>query len=138
MKTTSFTQVVASVLLMALATNCQVLHASSCQAEGVTRTVLQQHDIDVPGKDTVQDIVDFGPGTTFPRHTHPGEEVIYILDGLLEYQIDGKPAVTLKAGDVFFVPAGVVHSVRNLGNSSGSELATYILEKGQPPVTCVQ
>lgn len=98
---------------------------------------MQEHDIDVPGKDTVQDIVEIGPGVNFPRHTHPGEEVIYVLDGLLEYKIDGQPAVTLKAGDVFFVPAGVVHSVRNLGNSTGAELATYILEKGEPSVSCV-
>lgn len=134
MKTKNCTKVIASTLLMALASNC---FASSCQADGVTRTVLQKHDIDVPRKDTVQDFVEFGPGTSFPRHTHPGEEVIYVLEGLLEYHIDGKQAVTLTAGDVFFVPAGVIHAVRNIGNSSGTELATYILEKGEPLVTCV-
>ena len=58
--------------------------------------------------------VDFAPGASFPRHTHPGEEIIYVLTGTLEYEVAGKP-VTLKAGDVLFVPAGTVHAARNVG-----------------------
>lgn len=128
MKPTNIARVVASLLMA---------HTTSAQIEGTTRTQLQQHDIDIPGHYTAQDLVDFGPGVTFPRHTHPGEEVIYVLDGLLEYTIDDQPPVVLKAGDVFFVPAGVIHAVRNLGNKNGTELGTYILQKGQPQVTFV-
>ena len=61
-----------------------------------------------------------------------------MLEGQLEYQIEDKPPVTLKAGDVLFIPAGTVHSARNPGNVKGSELATYIVEKGKPLLTLVK
>ena len=71
------------------------------------------------------------------KHTHPGEEIIYVIEGTLEYQIDGKPS-TVKAGDVLFVPAGTVHSAKNIGSSNGAELATYVVEKGKPLITVVK
>lgn len=108
------------------------------QQPGIRRTDLQRHDINVPGHETIQDRVDFEAGASFPRHTHPGEEVIYVLEGMLEYTIDGEQPVILSAGDVFFVPAGVVHSVKNVGNCTGSELGTYIVQKGEPLVTLVE
>jgi quercetin dioxygenase-like cupin family protein len=46
--------------------------------------------------------------------------------------------VTLKPGDVLFIPAGAVHSARNVGNTKGAELATYIVEKGKPLLTVVK
>jgi quercetin dioxygenase-like cupin family protein len=73
-----------------------------------------------------------------PRHTHPGEEIIYVLEGALEYQIEGKPPVTLKAGDVLFIPAGTIHAAKNVGSVDGVELATYIVEKGKPLLTVVR
>jgi quercetin dioxygenase-like cupin family protein len=57
---------------------------------------------------------------------------------VLEYEVEGKPPVTLKAGDVLFVPAGAAHSARNVGTTNGAELATYIVEKGKPLVTLVK
>ena len=82
--------------------------------------------------------VDFDPGYVSPRHTHPGEEIIYVLDGTLEYQVEGKPTATYKAGDVLLVPAGAIHSVKNVGSSNGAELATYVVEKGKPLITLVK
>jgi quercetin dioxygenase-like cupin family protein len=79
--------------------------------------------------------VDIEPGVAFPRHTHPGEEIIYVLAGSLEYDLEGSPAVTLKAGDVLFVPAGRVHAAKNVGSDTASELATYVVEKGKPLLT---
>ena len=78
--------------------------------------------------------VDIAPGVAFPRHSHPGEEIIYVIEGLLEYQVDGKPPVTLKAGEVFFIPAGTIHAAKNVGSGNAAELATYIVEKGKPLV----
>jgi quercetin dioxygenase-like cupin family protein len=98
---------------------------------GTTRTDLQRHDLSVPGREMLQARVDFARGVTFPRHTHPGEEIIYVLSGTLEYEIAGK-AVTLKAGDVLFVPNGVVHAAKNVGDAPAAELATYVLQKGKP------
>jgi quercetin dioxygenase-like cupin family protein len=108
------------------------------QTPGVTRTDLQRHDLSVPGHEAVQVRVDLAPGVAFGKHTHPGEEIIYVLEGSLEYQIEDKPPVTLKAGDVLFIPAGTVHSARNAGSVAGSELATYIVEKGKPLLTLVK
>jgi quercetin dioxygenase-like cupin family protein len=69
-----------------------------------------------------------------PNHSHPGEEIVYVIEGSLEYQLEGKPPMTLKAGEVLFIPAGTVHSARNVGSGNAAELATYIVEKGKPLV----
>lgn len=105
--------------------------------EGVSRTDLQRHDLSAPGRETVQARIDIAPGAVAPWHRHPGEEVIYVIEGTLEYQLEGQPPVTLKAGDVLFVPAGVAHTARNRTATNGAELATYIVEKGRPLVTPV-
>jgi quercetin dioxygenase-like cupin family protein len=76
--------------------------------------------------------VDFDPGSVAPKHKHPGEEIIYVLEGTLEYQIEGRPPATYKAGDVLMVPAQTVHWVKNVGSGNGAELATYVVEKGKP------
>jgi quercetin dioxygenase-like cupin family protein len=111
---------------------------AQAQQSGVTRTDLQRHDLSAPGREAIQVRVDLAPGVAFGKHTHPGEEIIYVLEGSLEYQVGDKPPVTLKAGDVLFIPAGTVHSARNAGSVTGSELATYIVEKGKPLLTLVK
>jgi quercetin dioxygenase-like cupin family protein len=108
------------------------------QAPGLWRTDLQRQDLSVPGREVVQSRVDIGPEAPLVKHTHPGEEIIYVLEGSLEYQIEDKPPVTLKAGDVLFIPAGTVHAARNVGSVTGSELATYIVEKGKPLLALVK
>ena len=66
------------------------------------------------------------------RHKHPGEEIIYVLEGTLKYAIDGQPPKTCRAGDALMVPAETVHAVRNVGSGNSTELATYVVEKGKP------
>jgi quercetin dioxygenase-like cupin family protein len=110
------------------------LHAAQVQQPGIKRTDLLRHDLSVPGREVVQVRVDFAPGVAFGRHSHPGEEIAYVLEGSLEYQFDGKPPVTLKAGEALFIPAGTVHAAKNVGSGNGAELATYIVEKGKPLV----
>ena len=112
--------------------------AAQAQQAGIARTDLQRHDLSVAGREAVQVRVDIAPGVAFPNHTHPGEEIIYVLAGTLEYHLEGKPAATLKAGDVLFIPAGAIHSAKNVGNVTASELATYIVEKGKPLLTLAQ
>src|SRR5688572_32368213 len=107
------------------------LALTPAQQTGVTRTNLQRHDLGVTGREVVQVRVELAPGVAFGKHTHPGEEIIYVLEGSLEYEVEGKPPVTLKAGDVLFIPARTIHAARNVGSSIGSELATYVVEKGK-------
>lgn len=99
---------------------------------GTQRTDLQQHDLSIPGREVLQARVEFAPGASFPRHKHPGEEIIYVLEGAIEYDVDGKRPQTLKAGEVLFVPFGVVHAARNVGSVPAAELGTYVIEKGKP------
>jgi quercetin dioxygenase-like cupin family protein len=102
------------------------------QAPGLKRTDLQRHDLSVPGREVIQNRVDIGPEAPFVRHKHPGEEIIYVLEGSLEYQVDGRPPTTLGVGDVLLVPAETPHAVKNVGDGNASELATYFVEKGKP------
>jgi len=114
--------------------NGLVLLVAQAQLPGTKRTDLQRHDLSITGREVVQTIVELAPGTTAPRHTHPGEEIIYVLEGTWEYTVEGKPPLTLKAGEVLFIPAGTIHSARNIGTGRAAELATYIVEKGKPLV----
>jgi len=108
------------------------------QQAGTRRTELQRHDLSAPGREAIQVRVEFDPGYVSPRHTHPGEEIIYVLEGTLEYHVDGKPTATYRPGEVLLVPAGTLHWVKNIGSSNGAELATYIVEKGKPLLTVVK
>jgi quercetin dioxygenase-like cupin family protein len=130
----------ARVIAMAtlIAGSVLTLNAAQAQTPGVQRTDLQRHDLSVSGREAVQVRVDIEPGVAFGKHTHPGEEIIYVLEGTFEYEVEGKPPVTLKAGDVLFIPAGTVHAAKNVGSVTASELATYIVEKGKPLLTLVK
>jgi quercetin dioxygenase-like cupin family protein len=114
------------------------LHVARAQQPGIRRTDLQRHDLSAPGREVVQVRVDFDPGVAFGKHSHPGEEIVYVIEGSLEYEVEGKPPVTLKAGDVLFIPAGTIHAAKNVGSGNGAELATYVVEKGKPLVVMVK
>jgi len=124
------------VAAMALVTAGVVaLHAALAQQVGVRRVDLQRHDLSIAGREVIQTIVELEPGTMAPRHSHPGEEIIYVLEGTWEYTLEGQRPVTLEAGGVLFIPAGVIHSARIVGSKRGAELATYIVDKGKPLLT---
>lgn len=121
-----------TILLVSALLVAGAASASPAPPAGVKRTDLQRRDLSIAGRETVQARIDIAPGATAPWHRHPGEEIIYIIEGTLEYQLEGQAPVTAKAGDVLFVPAGVAHMARNRGTANGAELATYIVEKGKP------
>jgi quercetin dioxygenase-like cupin family protein len=125
-------------LAVLVVANSLALHVALSQQQGIKRTDLQRHDLSVPGREVVQVRVELAPGVSFPKHTHPGEEIIYVLEGTWEYTVEGKPPVTLKAGEVLFIPAGTIHSAKNVGSGNGAELATYVVEKGKPLLTLVK
>jgi quercetin dioxygenase-like cupin family protein len=99
---------------------------------GIQRTDLLRQDLNVYRHEVIQARVDIEPGVASPKHSHPGAEVAFVLEGTFEYQLEGRPPVTLKAGDSLFIPAGVSHVAKNIGESKASELATYIVKKGEP------
>jgi quercetin dioxygenase-like cupin family protein len=115
-----------------------VLQVARAQQPGVKRTDLQRHDLSVPGREVIQVRVDLDPGVAFPKHRHPGEEIIYVVEGSLEYEVEGKAPMTLKAGEVLFIPAGTIHAAKNVGSGNAAEIATYVVEKGKPLVELVK
>ena len=125
-------------ILVLIAGSGLALQAARAQQVGSRRTELQRHDLSIPGREVVQVRTELDPGAVAPRHTHPGEEIIYVLEGSWEYQVEGQPPKTLKSGDVLFIPAGAIHSAENVGSVKGSELGTYIVEKGKPLITLVK
>jgi len=128
------------VLGTAVALGAVLLGARALQAQqpGFKRVPLQTHDITAyAGHEAVQVRGEFEPGAATPRHTHPGEELGYILEGTVVMELEGKPPITLKAGDVFFIPAGHVHAAKNSGTGAAKILSTYVVEKGKPLATPV-
>jgi quercetin dioxygenase-like cupin family protein len=107
----------------------------SAQTPTFTRTELQRGDLSAGPREAVQSIVVFQPKGASGRHTHPGEELGYILEGTLRFEKDGEPPVTKKAGEYFMVPAGKIHGATNVGPGVARVLATYVVEKGKPIAT---
>jgi quercetin dioxygenase-like cupin family protein len=109
--------------------------AAAQQAVGITRVDLQQQDLSVPGREMIQNRVELTPQAPAVRHFHYGEEIIYVLEGTMEYTIEGQDPRTVKAGEALTVPAQAVHAVRNVGSGPAAELGTFIVEKGKPLIT---
>jgi quercetin dioxygenase-like cupin family protein len=109
-----------------------VLALQAAHGQEIQRTDLVKEDISVAGNEAVQVRVDFNPGASAVNHKHPGEEIAYVLEGTLEYQLEGREPITLKAGESLFIRSGVAHSAKNVGEGKASELATYVVAKGQP------
>lgn len=111
------------------------LQPLNAQQPGFKRVELQRSDLSVAGREAVVARADFDPDGIVGRHSHPGEEMGYIIEGTVQLEIDGKPPVISKAGDVYFIPAGAVHAARNVGKTPAKVLATYIVVKGKPLTT---
>jgi quercetin dioxygenase-like cupin family protein len=108
---------------------------AAVQQEALKRTPLQKAEF--PGDQWVTQtmLVEIAAGGMAPRHTHPGIEVTYVMEGEGDLLVDGQPDRHLKAGDSFQVPAGVVHAARNTGSVPEKLLVTYVVEKGKPLAT---
>lgn len=125
--------VMAAAVLLA---GCGV-NASPVSKPSIERTGVLRQDLGDAVREAVQVRVDFAPGAAFGMHVHPGEEIAYVLEGSLAYQIEGRPPIVLRAGDALFIPAGTRHAARNVGAGRSVELATYLVEKGKPLVVLV-
>src|SRR5215510_7834473 len=124
------------IFALGLAASVALGTTGSRAQDGIKRTDIQTHDLSTPGREVVQQMVELQPGAVVAKHTHPGEEISVLLEGELTFQMAGKPDVTVKAGQPFFVPAGIVHGVK--ANSATKLLATYVVEKGKPLRTAAQ
>ncbi len=122
-------------VLVAGAVSIVFAGAVLAQQPGLLRTPLQSQELSAPGRVAVQVRAEFEPGAAAGRHTHPGEELGYVMEGQLELRVEGQPSRIIKAGETFFVPAGVVHDGVNMTESKAKMLGTYVIEKGKPVAT---
>ena len=102
------------------------------QASGLTRQMLGKHDLSAAGYEAVIAKVEVAPGAKAGRHTHPGEEISYILEGEALLLVDGQPPRTVKAGESFVIPAGVIHDAHNTSSAQIKLVGVYVVEKGKP------
>ena len=105
------------------------------QNPGLQRTVVHKADVSVPGREAVIARVELAPGASAGRHTHPGDEISYVIEGEGEVLIDGQPPRKVKAGDGFVIPAGAIHDARNTGSVPVKLVGVYVVEKGKPMAT---
>ena len=112
--------------------------ASNGQPPAVKRTLVLKQDMDVPGREAIMAKVELPPGTAEGRHTHPAEVYVFVQEGVISLENEGKPTVTLKAGDVFYIAPGKIHQAINNGNVTAKLAAVFVAEKGKPLTTQVK
>lgn len=119
-----------AVLLLALCAG-----AALAQAPGLRRTVVQKADVAAPGREAVVARVELDPGAVAARHTHPGDEISYVLEGEGELMIDGEDPRRVRAGEAFVIPAGKIHAARNGGTVPLKLVGVYVVDKDKPLAT---
>ena len=111
------------------------MHAADELAGVLRRTEVQRGASSIPGREIVQVLTEIPVGVESGWHTHPGEEVGYIVAGTVEMQIRDADTLTLQAGDGFLIRPRTPHNARDLGPGTGRMLSTYIVEIGEPLAT---
>jgi quercetin dioxygenase-like cupin family protein len=99
------------------------------------RTELQRFPSPIPGWEMVQSLAEIPRGVASGRHNHPGPEVGYIVRGDVAMEFDDRPTLTLRTGDPFMIPPGVIHNARNIGTVTTKMLSTYVVDEAQPLAT---
>jgi quercetin dioxygenase-like cupin family protein len=134
-KHSKIVSITAAIALVAFG-ETSVLRAED--APKITRNIVLKEDMSIPGREGVMARVELPPGATEGKHTHPAEVFVFVLEGSILQEIDGKPTVTLKAGDVFHVPPNTVHQATNNGTVTAKLAAVFVAEKGKPLTTPVK
>ena len=115
-----------------IATDASAQTTAPATTPGVTRKVLSQTDGPTPGYVTIIVEAEIEPGVTVARHTHPGIESAYVIEGGLDLPIEGQPIRSLKPGDGFVVPPNTPHAGGKNGDKKTRIASTYVVEKGKP------
>jgi quercetin dioxygenase-like cupin family protein len=121
-----------SVSKWTIAALVAVSGALLAQNPGIQRTVITRKDISVPGREAVVARVEIAPGASAGRHTHPGEEISYVLEGQADILVEGQPVLKVKAGDAFIIPSGAIHDAHNTGTQPFRLAGVYVVDKSKP------
>lgn len=112
-----------------------VAAAADDLAGKLKRKELQRKPSSIPGREIVQVLTEIPPGVESGWHIHPGEEVGFIVAGVVQMAIEGEPTITLRAGDGFLIPPRRPHNALDVGDVTGQMLSTYIVEPDEPLAT---
>ena len=112
-----------------------IIAVCSAQKPGANFIELQRRDIPGTGREGVTTVAEIPPGATSARHSHPGEDFGYLIEGTIVLMVDGKPPITVRAGEVFFTERGQIHNARNIGTTTARAVDTYVIDKGKPGIT---
>lgn len=119
---------------------CLLLCAGAALAQnpGLRRSVVTKADVAAPGREAVVARVEVDPGAYAGRHSHPGDEISYVLEGEGELLVDGQDPRRVKAGEAFVIPAGTIHDAHNVGSATMKLLGVYVVDKGKPLATAAK
>jgi quercetin dioxygenase-like cupin family protein len=131
LKTIALYLAAAALALAADAASAQQLPAATQQTQTIKRTPLQKFDVPGTNYETVIGIAEIAPNVNIGRHTHPGPESGYMLEGEMTLLVDGEPPLPVKAGQSYKVPPGAIHDAKT-GPAGAKVIATYVVEKGKP------
>lgn len=123
--------ITSALIVCAVGLGGVVLAQTAAPPAGIKRTLLQTVDVPATNYNAISAVAEIVPSTSIGRHTHPGPETGYVIDGDATLFIDGQPPKMLKAGDSYQIPAGVVHDARS-GEKGAKVIAVYVVEKGKP------
>lgn len=124
-------------MLISAAAVLAVLSVSGAQPPAAKFNELQRRAIPGTELEGVTTVAEIPPGATSKRHSHPGEDFGYLIEGTIVLMVDGEPPVTVHAGEVFFTERGRIHNARNIGTTTARAVDTYVIDRGKPGITPV-
>ena len=127
---------VCATTLLAGVIGSQALNAQ--QALSIKRNLVLKQDMEIPGREAVMAFVELPPGSAEGKHTHPAEVYVFVQEGEISLENEGKPTVTLKAGDVFYIASGKIHQAINNANVTAKLAAVFVAEKGKTLTTPIK
>ncbi|MGV7206760.1 cupin domain-containing protein [Oxalobacteraceae bacterium A2-2] len=105
---------------------------AQAQQSGIRRTVIEKGDVAATGRQAVVARVELDEGASAGRHSHPGDEIGYVLEGEAELLIHGEDPRRLKPGQAYIIPAGTIHDARNVGKGTARLVGVFVVEKDKP------
>ena len=125
------TSIVAAIAAIAIGGVVSAQQMTPPGGQTAKRTILQKFDVPAGDRETVVVLIESAPSTDFARHTHPGPETGYVVEGEFTQTVDGQSPKLLKVGDSYYVSAGTIHSARS-GPNGAKVVGVFIVEKGKP------
>lgn len=128
-------QLVLPIMLLAASA---VTATALAQSSAIRRTVIQKGEVSVPGREAVVARVELDKGATAGRHSHPGDEIGYVMEGEADLIVDGEDPRRIKAGESYIIPAGTVHDAVNAGPGTLKLVGVFVVDKGKPLATAAK